>query len=63
MSDPSRVPTRETVEFIQGHIVDLGPCQLLEVGCGFGQVAAALGRLGHEVVAVESDADTAPGIV
>lgn len=56
MNDPSAVATHDTLEFVLAHL-DPGRRRLLEVGCGAGELAAELTRAGHEVVAIDSDAE------
>ena len=53
MSRPIDVPTRETADFIASHLH--AGADLLEVGCGDGDVAAELARRGHRVVALDAD--------
>ncbi|MDX1517042.1 MAG: methyltransferase domain-containing protein [Woeseiaceae bacterium] len=50
------VPTAHTISWLRQ---ELGPTprRILEVGCGRGDVAAALVREGHDVVAIDSDSD------
>ena len=48
--------TRHTLTFAQTHLPP-PPARLLEVGCGDGELAHALGELGYEVVAVDSSAE------
>lgn len=50
---PIDIPTAETVGFIQSHVAAGG--QIIEVGCGDGEVAFALSRKGYEVIALDSD--------
>ena len=50
---PIDIPTTETVQFIQRHI---NPgSQILEVGCGDGEVALALSHNGYDVTALDSE--------
>ena len=49
------LPTLETVAFIKAH-VPYRACRILEVGCGDGGVAEDLKSNGHEVIAIDSDA-------
>lgn len=49
---PSDVATTETVEFVGRHIP--GRCQILEVGCGDGEVALALSQRQYQVRALDS---------
>jgi 2-polyprenyl-3-methyl-5-hydroxy-6-metoxy-1,4-benzoquinol methylase len=52
---PSEVALRETLTFVQQHLLsDSG--RLLEVGCGSGELAARLHQEGHHVIALDSDA-------
>lgn len=53
---PIDVASRETTEFVQRHLPP-GTCRILEVGCGSGEVAARLQRVGHQVIAIDSDAN------
>lgn len=53
---PIDICTGQTVAFIEGHI-GLGGKRLLEVGCGNGDLALALGEAGHQVIAVDAEAD------
>jgi SAM-dependent methyltransferase len=48
------IQTRETLRFIEQHGPPPG-CRLLEVGCGEGQLAAALTGLGFKLVAIDPD--------
>ena len=48
--------TSLTLQFVTAH-VPLN-ARLLEVGCGDGELAAALQRAGHRVVAIDSDAES-----
>jgi SAM-dependent methyltransferase len=48
---PPDLATRATVEFFVAHVPS--PSVVLEVGCGFGDVAAALQRLGHSVTGID----------
>jgi SAM-dependent methyltransferase len=52
-NQPSDVPTRETLKFLTSHI-PVG-ANILEVGCGEGQVAGELLRRGYRVTALDSD--------
>lgn len=52
MSAPS-VPTDETLEFVLSALPAAG-ARILEVGCGAGELAAALAERGHHVAAVDS---------
>lgn len=51
--DPTEVATLATVEFVTSNVP--GAKTILEVGCGAGQVAAALAKRGFAVTGVESD--------
>jgi SAM-dependent methyltransferase len=50
---PSDVPTRETLMFLTSHI-PMG-AEVLEIGCGEGQVACELLRHGYRVTGLDSD--------
>ena len=50
------VATHETLTWVRGEL-GLGSKRILEVGCGRGEVAVGLVRDGHEVVAIDTDAD------
>ena len=50
---PIDVPTMQTVEFVQARVEPAA--QLLEVGCGDGEVAFALSQNGFQVTAMDSD--------
>jgi SAM-dependent methyltransferase len=50
---PSDVPTRETLMFLTSHI-PMG-AEVLEIGCGEGQVAYELLRHGYRVTGLDSD--------
>src|SRR5262249_15868786 len=53
------IPTGETLAFARdglGH----ARRRLLEIGCGTGELALALARLGHEVTALDADAPPVP---
>src|SRR4030095_6594699 len=50
---PSDVPTRETLGFLKSH-VPVG-ANILEIGCGEGQVASELLSHGYHVTALDSD--------
>src|SRR5205809_7948071 len=50
---PVDVPTRETLEFLESHI-PVG-AEVLEVGCGEGQVACELLKRGYRVTGLDSD--------
>lgn len=56
VSAPIDVATRETTAFLDTHLPR--GARVLEVGCGAGDVALALGRLGHRVIAIDADAET-----
>jgi len=49
---PSDVPTRETLKFLQSHI-PVG-ATILEVGCGKGEVACELLKRGYHVSGLDS---------
>jgi SAM-dependent methyltransferase len=57
MSGARDVATRETATFVLAHL-DGRHRRVLEVGCGRGDVAAEIARAGHEVVGVDSDAES-----
>ena len=52
----TEIATAHTMAFLARHLPP-APARILEVGCGRGEVAAALGGLGHEVDAIDVDAD------
>ncbi len=52
---PIDVPTRETVDFLRAHLPP--GASLLEIGCGPGDVALAMTRMGYQVHGVDPDAD------
>ena len=52
-NQPSDVPTRETLMFLTSHI-PIG-AEVLEIGCGEGQVAYELLRHGYRVTGLDSD--------
>jgi len=56
--DASAVPTRETLAFLDAHLGPR-PLRVLEVGCGAGEVAAALLERGHTLLALEADTASA----
>src|SRR5690348_16683446 len=54
---PVDVATNDTLNFVQAHLPP-GPLRILEIGCGKGEVALELKRLGHKVIALDADADS-----
>jgi SAM-dependent methyltransferase len=52
-SQPSDVPTRETLTFLTSHM-PIG-AEILEIGCGEGQVACELLKRGYRVTGLDSD--------
>jgi SAM-dependent methyltransferase len=50
------IATAYTLAFVRDHL-PRPVCSILEVGCGGGELAAALVAAGHEVLAIDSDAD------
>jgi cyclopropane fatty-acyl-phospholipid synthase-like methyltransferase len=52
---PVDVATNDTVKFVQAHL-PAGPLRILEIGCGRGEVAVELQKLGHRVIALDADA-------
>lgn len=59
MMRPIDIATKHTVEFIHSHVRPYGA--ILEIGCGDGAVAQQLHLLGHEVTAIDTDADAVAG--
>ena len=57
MNAPIDLATRETVEFLAARLAPQS--RVLEVGCGEGDVALALCDLGHAVLALDEDPETA----
>ena len=53
MDEPGSVPTRETLAFLEP-LLGSGTLSVLEVGCGEGQLAAALIERGHRVLALDA---------
>lgn len=53
MKEPIDIPTRETVAFVSSHLP--AGATMLEVGCGAGQVASELLRLGYRVTGLDSE--------
>jgi SAM-dependent methyltransferase len=51
---PIDIPTRATADFLASHLP--GGAELLEVGCGEGDVAAELARRGYRMTAIDADA-------
>jgi SAM-dependent methyltransferase len=58
VSRPIDLPTRMTMEFVAGLLPKAGS-RLIEVGCGSGELAAALGAAGHRVVGIELSTEAA----
>ncbi len=52
---PIDVPTADTVSFVASHAPRGG--EILEIGCGAGQVASELSKRGYHVIGVDSDKD------
>ena len=50
---PFHCPTEHTIEFLGG-VLPPGGARILEVGCGGGDVALRLGKLGHRVVGIDT---------
>jgi SAM-dependent methyltransferase len=50
------IPTGETLAFAT-EVLGAGRRRLLEIGCGTGELALALAGLGHEVTALDADAE------
>ena len=57
MPVPVDVPTRETLQFVTSHVPS--GASLLEVGCGEGELAHELQRVGYRVLGLESDPERA----
>ena len=55
MNRPIDIPTRATADFLASHLP--GGAELLEVGCGEGDVASELARRGYRVTAIDADPD------
>lgn len=53
MYGPRDVATEHTLSFLKPHLADKR-WRILEIGCGLGDLAAALARQGHAVVGLES---------
>lgn len=49
-----KVGAEQTLDFVRGSV---GPCTLLEVGCGDGELAALLMAAGFQVIGVDSDSE------
>lgn len=60
VTEYERAEDFKRLKFIVDHINTLGPAPLriLDVGCGNGNIAFALGSLGHEVVGVDIDEES-----
>ncbi len=50
---PVDIPTRQTCDFVSSNTVP--GSRIFEIGCGDGQVAHELDRLGYNVIAIDSD--------
>ena len=50
---PTDIAARHSLEFIKSHLH--APCSLLEIGCGDGDLAAALSAEGFDVTAIDND--------
>jgi SAM-dependent methyltransferase len=48
-------PAGDLAAFVERHLAS-PPARVLEVGCGRGELARAIGRLGHSVVAIDPEA-------
>ncbi len=55
MSRPVEIATKQTVEFIRAYAREKG--NVLEIGCGEGDVAQSLGNFGFYVTAIDSNND------
>lgn len=53
---PSNLPTTETLSFVRKHLT-APPSQVLEVGCGNGELASRLQVLGYRVIALDSSVE------
>ncbi len=53
---PFLCPTDHTVEFLE-RVLPRAKLRILEVGCGGGDVARRLGRIGHEVIGIDVSPD------
>lgn len=56
MAEPADLATAQTLAFL-ARVLSPPPARLLEVGCGGGQLAAALQERGYAVTALDRDAD------
>jgi SAM-dependent methyltransferase len=56
VKQPIDIANRETVAFLAPHLPARG--RVLEVGCGEGHIALLLRDLGHQVLGLDSDAET-----
>ncbi len=54
---PVDVATNDTYKFVQPYLTP-GPLRVLEIGCGRGEFALELQRLGHRVIALDADASS-----
>lgn len=52
---PRDIATNETLKFVQAHL-STTPARILEIGCGNGELAQRLQRLGHQIVGIDSSA-------
>jgi SAM-dependent methyltransferase len=52
-TEPGSIPVEQTLAFLD-RVLPVGGGRLLEVGCGAGEVAAALAQRGFEVVALDT---------
>src|SRR5215211_3316814 len=59
MGEPDRWQ-RRVEEFVLGQIGD-SPTRVLEVGCGEGELARTLARVGHSVTVIDPQAPEGPG--
>ena len=55
---PLELPTQETLSFTLRHLPS-APARILEVGCGAGELALQLKRLGHQIVPIDSSVEAA----
>jgi len=54
---PVDVTTEQTLQFVNAN-VPLRKLRMLEIGCGAGELALNLQKLGHEVIAIDSSASS-----